>query len=94
MVDLGPLDDPAYQPVHAPQDGRVPPVVARWGKNSQLRWFRRFGAKLKLRENEVSGFWVWSEHHRGSHCGACLNEEYEGTGVIMDGWCCCRDSRM
>lgn len=93
---MNPLEDPSYVPVHKPVRGRVPPVVARWGKNSQLRWFRRFWRALTGPEN-LSGFWCASEHHRGPCCGSCIGEYedgYQGGGVIMDGWCCCRDERM
>jgi hypothetical protein len=41
-LEDAPLDDPAYEPVHQPLAGRIPEVVVRWGKRSQVRWFRRF----------------------------------------------------
>src|SRR5690242_12261465 len=88
---LHPLEDPSYDPVHKPVDGRVPDVVLKWGKASQLRWFQRFWkpwTPLKFdRWNEV---WCSSEYHKGACCGSCYGEYedgYAGGGVMMDGWC-------
>lgn len=96
---LFPLQDPNYQPEHIPIDGMVPPIIARWGKASQLRWFKRFskitpkGFTLSHR-NDFSIFWCDSEHHIGPCCGSCIGEFEDGFGVMMDGWCCCKDPRM
>jgi hypothetical protein len=92
VVELTPLEDPDYVPKHPPVDGRIPDVVAKWGKPSQLRWFRRFAGDLHPLEN-LAAYWVTSEHHRGSCCVSCHWEFGEGIGVIQDGYCCCRDGR-
>lgn len=95
VVELTPLEDPDYEPRHPPVDGRIPDVVARWGKASQLRWFQRFAGELNPLEN-FAAYWVTSEHHRGVCCGSCLGEfedGYQGGGVMADGYCCCRDGR-
>lgn len=90
---IAPLDDPRYEPLHSPVDGRIPEVVAKWGPRSQLRWFTRFRAELAPGQ-AWSSYYVHSEWHRGVCCFSC-NAEYEhGTGVMMDGWCCCRDGRI
>jgi len=100
------LDDPAYEPVHKPVRGRVPEVVARWGKRSQLRWWRRFHTELyeqiqvlPLRDRlalprDSHEYYIESEYHRGVCCYSCGDEMEAGTGVMQDGWCCCRDERM
>lgn len=93
-----PLNDPAYDPVHKPVNGRVPDVVIRWGKRSQLRWFERFWSLLldqrRLLTMDLSEYWCDSEHHKGLCCGSCESEFEDGFGVMMDGWCCCHDPRM
>lgn len=86
-----PLDDPAYEPVHQPVDGKIPDVVAKWGPRSQLRWFWRFRRQLADRQ-DWGRFYCASEHHRGSCCYSC--EEESDFGVMQDGWCCCRDERI
>lgn len=92
---LHPLENPAYDPVHKPQNGRVPSVVAKWGKASQLRWFKRFRCDVApLRDEEWSLYWVFSEHHMGVCCDACEVESWDGYGSKMDGFCCCRDRRI
>lgn len=88
-----PLEDPSYDPVHRPERGRVPAVVARWGPASQLRWFRRFWPAL-VRPQNLSGFWCTSEHHVGPCCVSCDSELQDGFGVQVDGWCCCKDGRL
>jgi len=88
-----PLEDPSYEPVHKPVRGRVPDVVAKWAPASQLRWFRRFWPALS-RSQDLSGFWCTSRHHIGPCCFSCDDELREGFGVQMDGWCCCKDSRI
>lgn len=86
-----PLEDPDYEPVYPPLGGRIPDVVARWGKKSQLRWFERFAMKLNpLMDAEWAKYWVSSEVHMGLCCASCEYESYDGYGVIMDGYCCCR----
>jgi hypothetical protein len=94
MPDRAPLDDPAYTPEHPPVDGIIPAVVARWGAVSQRRWFRRYWAELAQQQGQdLRQFFIESEHHRGPCCLSCADEWDAGTGVIMDGWCCCRDER-
>ncbi|MET9086148.1 hypothetical protein ABZX77_30455 [Streptomyces sp. NPDC004237] len=88
-----PLDDPTYTPQHPPVDGQVPAVVAKWGPRSQIRWFRRFGRELAPRR-DWSQYHVHSEHHLGTCCDSCFDEYLDGTGVQLDGWCCCRDQRI
>jgi hypothetical protein len=40
-------------------------------------------------------YWCESEYHKGACCYSCHEEFWEdGTGVQMDGWCCCYDGRM
>lgn len=87
-----PLEDPAYTPAHPPVDGQVPDVIAKWGPRSQLRWFRRFGTQLGRRKG-WDLFYCESEHHRGLCCGSCWDEWQAGTGVMVDGWCCCQAIR-
>lgn len=91
-----PLEDPDYVPEHPPVDGKIPEVVAKFGMGTQLRWFARFYNKLNWSE-DVSGYYVTSEHHKGDCCGACkmeFEDDYQGGGVIADGWCCCKDGRI
>ena len=95
MKPIAPLDDPAYIPQYPPVDGQVPEVVVKWGPRSQLRWFRRFGKLLGVR-NDWDRYYCTSPHHRGLCCTSCEGEYldgYQGGGVMMDGWCCCHDSR-
>lgn len=33
------------------------------------------------------------KHHEGDCCGSCFGEFEEDFGVIMDGYCCCKDER-
>jgi hypothetical protein len=90
-----PLEDPAYEPLHPPVDGQLPDVVRRFGKATQLRWFARFGDRLAPR-TDWDEYWCQSEHHKGPCCGPCEGEfedGYQGGGVMMDGWCCCKDGR-
>jgi hypothetical protein len=38
-----------------------------------------------------------SFHHEGPCCAACQGEyedDFQGGGVIADGYCCCRDKRI
>ncbi len=90
--DLAPLDDPCYDPEHKPVDGRVPDVVAKFGKRSQLPWFARFRGSLG--HFDADPYWTESEHHKGWCCGSCEAEYEEGSGVVMDGFCCCHDTRI
>ena len=87
------LDDPRHEPLHPPVDGKIPDVVARWGPRSQLRWFRRFRRELADRQ-DWDRFYCTSECHLGSCCYSCFEEGEHGTGVMQDGWCCCRDERI
>lgn len=91
--DGSPLNDPDFEPGHPPVDGMIPDVVRRWGKPSQLRWFNRYRRKLATGQ-DVTGLSVSSEHHLGWCCWTCVVEDEEGRGVIMDGYCCCRDGRI
>jgi hypothetical protein len=94
MPDRAPLDDPAYIPEHPPINGIIPPIVARWGPKSQQRWFTRFWRDLaKQQEQSTRLFYCESEHHLGPCCYSCGEEAEYDMGVIMDGWCCCRDER-
>lgn len=91
-----PLNDPSYKPEHPPVNGRIPEVVKRFGMATQLRWFRWFWKELRVL-NDYSGYYVSSEHHLGLCCMPCTGEfvdGHHGGGVIADGWCCCRDSRI
>ena len=99
------MDDPSYQPVHVPVAGRIPDVVARWGAASQVRWFRRFRQELYEQvqalpvherlalPQDSHEYFIDSVHHRGPCCSSCFDEWGYGTGVMVDGWCCCRDER-
>lgn len=89
VMELTPLTRPDYQPKHPPVDGKIPDVVARWGKASQLRWFRRFWKEIGPLES-LGAFWCTSEHHRGPCCPPCQGED---GGVVADGYCCCQDTR-
>lgn len=96
LVDDSPLNNPAYKPQYVPVDGQVPDAVARFGPRTQLRWFHRFGAQLGRRK-DWGDYYCQSAHHRGFCCGSCYSEYedgYQGGGVMMDGWCCCQDSRQ
>lgn len=91
-MGIAPLEDPSYVPVHRPINGRPPAVVARWGKESQLRWFRRFWDELGplLREEDLARFYCHSREHRGVCCSSCMSErdfDYYCTDA-----CCCRAS--
>jgi hypothetical protein len=94
-MTLAPLDDPAYQPVHPPVDGQIPPVVAKWGPRSQMRWFHRFNDDLNPQKHAVwDQFHCMSEHHRGFCCTSCLDDYrlgYDGPPEDNDGnpLCCC-----
>lgn len=88
-----PLEDPRYVPEHPPINGIIPDVVARFGKNTQIRWFERFRGQLSVGQN-LDEYYVRSEYHKGSCCFSCIAEFDEDSGVIMDGYCCCRDSRI
>jgi hypothetical protein len=103
---IAPLDDPTYDPVHKPARGRVPEVVARWGRRSQLRWWRRFRAELyeqiqaltvaerNALPRDSDEYYIESEYHRGVCCYSCADEAEYDMGVMQDGWCCCRDERI
>lgn len=96
MTDLmrAPLDDPNYEPEHPPVNGIIPGVVAKWGPRSQLRWFRRFRSQLSDRQGQGwDQFYYVTENHLGGCCYSCAEEYEYSTGVMMDGWCCCREER-
>jgi hypothetical protein len=88
-----PLEDPTYEPKHPPVGGGVPPVVAKWGPRSQVRWFRRFAQQLSPRR-DWDRFFCSSVEHVGPCCFSCDEELMQGEGVQLDGWCCCRDGRL
>lgn len=88
-----PLEDPTYQPKYPPVNGCIPDVIVKWGKRSQLRWFLRFGRQLGFRK-DWGAYYASSEYHRGLCCASCEDEYEAGTGVMMDGLCCCRDERI
>lgn len=94
-MGIAPLEDSNYEPEHPPVDGIIPEVVSKFGKNTQLRWFKRFRKDLALEQPTRSDeYYIESEHHKDTCCRPCQTEFEEGYGVIMDGWCCCRDSRI
>jgi hypothetical protein len=90
VTAVAPLDDPSYDPVHKPVDGRVPAVVARWGAASQLRWFARFRDELTRRKliSEWDAFYCESAEHRGSCCDRCIEDWLDGYGYASG--CCCK----
>lgn len=91
-----PLDDPNYEPKHPPINGNVPDVVAKWGPQSQLRWFTRFHDQLKPQKHSTwDHFYCESDHHRGSCCNSCRDDiemGYDYPPEDDDGnpLCCCR----
>lgn len=92
-MSVKPLEDPSYDPIHQPVDGRVPEVVAKWGVASQLRWFRRFWDDLapsQLQEKALAPFYCHSDEHKGPCCISCLYEQ-EDNYYYTDG-CCCRSA--
>ena len=95
-MNMAPLEDPAYTPAHQPISGRIPDVIAKWGPRSQLRWVHRFRHQL-AQGQDVTHLYADSLHHTGWCCSACIGEYedgYQGGGVMVDGWCCCRDRRI
>lgn len=91
---IPPLDDPDYEPVHRPINGRPPAVVAKWGAASQVRWFRRFwdsGELGLIPAPDLAGFYCHSVEHTGPCCISCEYDEYEGYGCSDR--CCCRAER-
>ena len=89
---VAPLDDPSYVPEHPLVDGIVPTVVRKWGPRSQLRWFRRFRHQL-AHGQDLAHLHAESPHHTGWCCSSCAAEYEYGMGVMIDGWCCCKDRR-
>lgn len=85
-----PLDDQSYDPQHKPVKGRPPAVVAKWGRRSQVRWFRRFWNELGrdglVVPDVLEGFYCHSEEHTGPCCSSCMSYDDEAP----DGHCCCR----
>jgi hypothetical protein len=94
-ITIAPLDDPGYQPAHAPVNGEIPDVVAKWSPKSQRRWFNRFNGQFKPQKHEVwARFYCMSEHHRGFCCSSCLQDYdigYDWPPEDNDGneLCCC-----
>jgi hypothetical protein len=89
-----PLEDPDYEPEHPPVNGQIPDVVAKFGKDTQLRWFNRFRGQLGSGIN-YNPYYCNSLHHLGPCCVSCVGEYEDGDGsVIEDGWCCCQDKRV
>lgn len=84
-----PLDDPQYEPEHPPVDGRIPPVVAKFGPATQVRWFRRFLKDLKP-PVEWGRFHVHSVEHLGPCCTSCDEDDMLGYGSMSPDFCCCR----
>lgn len=93
MGSEAPLNDSSYEPEHPPVDGKIPDVVARFGKHTQLRWFKRFLGEFTEPE-DLSQYYVTSEHHKDTCCMSCISEFENDYGVILEGWCCCRDERI
>lgn len=91
MTVLAPLEDPNYQPVYRPQRGFIPPIIAKWGPRSQLRWFRRFSGQIGPQKPDVwKQFYCSSEAHRGQCCDSCMGDLDEGyREYYEDGYCCC-----
>jgi hypothetical protein len=92
MAELAPLDDRTYQPQHPPVAGQVPDVVAKWGRRSQMRWFRRFRTELAPRR-DWERFYCQSESHLGLCCVSCWEEGDQGVQGCGD-YCCCRDEGL
>jgi hypothetical protein len=93
---IPPLDDPDYEPVHQPINGRPPEVIAKWGAASQLRWFRRFWDELGDRnglvpEAVLAPFYCHSAYHRGPCCNSCMSDQEDG--YYYTDSCCCRADR-
>jgi hypothetical protein len=95
VPDLGPLDDPDFEPQHPPVAGRPPAVVERWGARSQVRWFRRFADQVRMPARDYEPYHVWSLLHRGLCCVSCSDDVMEGLTDIVDGSrCCCLGIRL
>lgn len=57
----------------------------------------KFKEEEKERNRLAAYLWQMEFHPGKHHCGSCQGEYedgYMGGGVMMDGWCCCRDNRM
>ncbi len=89
LMTLALLDDPAYEPLHPPVDGKIPDVVRKWGSASQRRWFARYAPELGVLPYETwDAYHVLSGDHRGLCCWQCETEEHwDGEG------CCCKKLR-
>ena len=84
-----PLEDPAYVPEHPPVNGVVPDVVAKWGPQSQLRWFRRFMNQVTpMRASGWDRFYCNSVEHRGLCCESCAEDAENGYGSFEEHCCC------
>lgn len=97
MTELAipPLEDPGYEPVHRPENGKPPAIVAKWGAASQVRWFRRFWASKELAlltEQELAPFHCHSTEHKGACCLSCEYDAYDGYSGSNAG-CCCRSPK-
>jgi hypothetical protein len=91
---LAPLEDPTYEPAYRPQRGFIPPVIAKWGPRSQLRWFRRFEREIGEQKPDVwARFYCSSEAHRGTCCNSCIGDWEEGYDDRPEGMCCCKAAR-
>lgn len=90
---LLPLEDPAYLPVNPPTPGGgIPAVVGLWGPRSQLRWFRRFHARLRPQPASYwARFYCESLDHIGQCCPSCIDDA--GTEWAWEDGCCCRSYR-
>ena len=98
---LAPLEDPTYEPLHPPVNGKPPDVVAKWGPRSQLRWFRRFWDELyvfkfgrkwdcSVSSEDSWRFHIHSVEHVGPCCGSCIEDEKYLGYPPFDDHCCCR----
>ena len=81
------LDEQRYVP---PVDGMVPPAVATWGTQSQLRWFAQYRSQLGWRPPAFwEQFYIDSELHRGWCCSSCLADVEAGYDERDPDRCCC-----
>ena len=87
-----PLEDPTYVPEHPPVDGKIPPVVEKWGAASQLRWFDRFWDDLDPQPRSVwLRFYCSTVAHKGGCCNSCVEDSTMGYEDGDGGYCCCRE---
>ncbi|MFJ9847519.1 DUF6221 family protein [Kitasatospora sp. NPDC101155] len=50
-------------------------------------------ARVERRVRLLAEGYGWGRHHPGACCQSCWEEAEDGAGVMVDGWCCCRDGR-